>query len=96
MQLHAIAQLSSIGIEREPKSNGSLIDHMYKSHLTMATLSRRVMGLTKGLPCSGSVARFGVNSPFGGKMTFMWEFFSDPYVVNGEILAKYPLSTWGI
>jgi hypothetical protein len=48
------------------------------------------------LPCSGSVARFGVNSPFGGKMTFMWEFFSDPYVVNGEILAKYPLSTWGI
>jgi hypothetical protein len=22
-------------------------------------------------------------------MTFLWEFFSDPYVVNGEFLAKF-------
>jgi hypothetical protein len=43
-----------------------------------------------------SVARFRENSPFGGKMTFQWEFFSDPYVENGECLAKSLLSTWGI
>jgi hypothetical protein len=37
-----------------------------------------------------SVNIFGENSTFGGKMTFLWEFFSDLYdlyVVNGEFRA---------
>jgi hypothetical protein len=37
-----------------------------------------------------SVARFGE------KMTFLWEFFSYPYVVNGEFLAASLFSTWAI
>jgi hypothetical protein len=52
------------------------------------------------IDCSGripySVARFGENSPFGGKFTFLWEFFSDLYVVNGEFLASSLFITWGI
>jgi hypothetical protein len=41
-----------------------------------------------------SVARFGKISPFGGKTTFMWEFFSGLYVVNGEYWAASLFCTW--
>jgi hypothetical protein len=36
------------------------------------------------------------NSPFGGKITFLWEIFSDLYILNEEFLAASLLRTWGI
>jgi hypothetical protein len=32
----------------------------------------------------------------GEKITFLWEFFSDIYFVNKEVLASSLFSTWGI
>jgi hypothetical protein len=40
--------------------------------------------------------RFGENSPFGGKMTFLWEFFSDLFEEIGDFLSVSHLVPGGI
>jgi hypothetical protein len=69
---------------------------MFSKLASLSTDSMQINLMLSLFQNGRSVARFGENSPFGGKMTFLWEFFSDPYVVNGEFLAKSLFSTWGI
>jgi hypothetical protein len=57
---------------------------------------RVFLRIVRNTATATSFARMGENSPFGRKITFLWEKFQVFMLLMGEFWALSLFSTWGI